>query len=720
MMYNTQMFSSNLVQSIGLTIIDTVWQGLLLGVALFVLLSFTPANASTIRYRMSMLALILMFAWAGYSFIDHYQQSVAASELIASSFVANPYMLNPDGILMNENDKNGIVSSLKDYLYPHTAFITSIWLCGVLFLCIRLSGGLIYIRQLKTKSPGVTDLFWLNRMAELSARLGINRMTRLVESAMVSTPMTMGYLRPVIILPVGMLTGIPTAQLESILIHELVHIKKADYLVNIFQSVVEIAFFYHPATWFISQMIQKERENRCDQLTVALIDNPMSYARALTAIEQSGEHAAPRLAMSAHSGKGELTKRIFRILNIENPKPHKDRMVAALLILFLSVSFFSFYTPEKLPPKESITIETADSRQIREKIILPRIHDKDALVEKENAEVTLKELLTGMRDKNKVEKDPEVLLKKAIIPSVSKIDTTFPAVQNPVEIRLKSLHKDTTIIDPPPVYYVNGEKADRNDISFLHPSMIKSMVVWKGEEAIERFGKEGENGIVLIYTKPRLKSFMQEAKAKRDTVKHKTHAFFADEMQVDSSSIRLDGKISVKSSDTTLTGSKLIITTNDYHDPLLVIDGKVSESTLRSWESEVSPDDIESVHVLRGPSAVAIYGKKGAHGVVLIATKKKSIAPQSPSHTMPLREPEIFPNPSSEEFNIRFKLDQRSKVNIRVYDLNGKLIDKVFRKSLNQGTHTIKWKIGDVPSGNYILHLNLGNNTIKKQIMVTQ
>ncbi|MCG8323674.1 MAG: T9SS type A sorting domain-containing protein [Cytophagales bacterium] len=739
MKYDMQLFSLNLIESVGLTIIDTVWQGLLLGLGLFLILTFTSTKAAAIRYRVSGLTLALMFIWACYSFVNHYQASVDSTLLLSNT----QYMpdANNDIIgIMPENQvvKDGLVSLLHDFLQPHTSVITGIWLFGVFFFCIRLSGGLVYIHRLKTNSTEVTDPFWLHQINRLSKRIGINPVTKLLESAMVSSPVTVGYLRPVIILPVGMLTGIPTAQLESILVHELIHIKKADYLVNLFQSVVEIIFFYHPATWFISNMIQKERENRCDQITVRLIDDPMSYARALTVIGQNSMSLAPKLTMPAHSGKGDLTRRIFNVLNLENPRPSKNRVIAALLVLLLGAGFFSFYIPEQVPSKKSMSIGIVDYKPIPEEVTLPVSH-KDTETEKESSEALLKELPVDIRHKNEIETDPEVLPKKAIHPWAIKNDTVPAPKQNQIDLRLKNLGNMPQIY-PTPVFYVDGQKTEPQDVNILNTAMIKSIEIFKGQDAVERFGKEGENGVVLITTNPLLKAIKKDGNLLKEGKKQKSIEIFSDRVRVDSSSIRLDGKVSVQAHDTlsTSTEAKFVITNNDYlKPPLLIIDGKVSGSSLKSLDSELSPEEIASVHVLRDQSAVALYGKKGANGVVLVTTKKKSAANQTDSTTtvsgitmttpditttkadvVNLETPEIYPNPSAGVFNIRFKLDRRSKVGIQVYDLNGKLIDKVFRKSLNEGTHNITWEAADVPIGNYILHFTVGKQTIKQQIIV--
>ena len=106
-----------------------------------------------------------------------------------------------------------------------------------------------------------------------------------------------GWLRPVILFPASALTGLSAEQLEALLAHELAHIRRYDYLVNLLQTTVETLFFYHPAVWWVSAQVRQEREHCCDDLAVAACGDVLTYARALTALEQL-RGSEPQLAAS--------------------------------------------------------------------------------------------------------------------------------------------------------------------------------------------------------------------------------------------------------------------------------------------------------------------------------------------------------------------------------------------------------------------------------------
>lgn len=184
------------------------------------------------------------------------------------------------------------------------------WLAGVSFFSIRFLGGCLVAQGLRrrgTRSPGDR---WEQRLSALAARLGITRTVRLLESAAVSVPTAVGILRPVVLLPLGTLTGIGSGQLEALMAHELAHIRRADCLVNLFQALAETLLFYHPAVWWVSSRIRVERENICDDLAVAVTGDPAAYARALVDLAER-RNAAPRLAVAADGG--QLWNRIARL-----------------------------------------------------------------------------------------------------------------------------------------------------------------------------------------------------------------------------------------------------------------------------------------------------------------------------------------------------------------------------------------------------------------------
>ena len=147
-------------------------------------------------------------------------------------------------------------------------------------------------------------------------RLGIVRAVTLINSALVQVPIVIGWLRPAVLLPVGCLTGLSTVQIEAIFVHELAHIRRHDYLVSVFQSIVEAVLFYHPAVWWVSKQIRREREDCCDDLAVKISGDPLAYAKALSFLEEQ-RGSLPAAALGANGGV--LAMRIKRLLGYKEP-----------------------------------------------------------------------------------------------------------------------------------------------------------------------------------------------------------------------------------------------------------------------------------------------------------------------------------------------------------------------------------------------------------------
>jgi hypothetical protein len=157
------------------------------------------------------------------------------------------------------------------------------------------------------------------RLQLLVHRFGIDRRVRVFECALVRVPTVVGYLRPVILLPASVVTGLAPAYLDAVLTHELAHVRRHDYLVNVLQSLVETLLFYHPAVWWCSRQIRIEREHCCDDMVVEAGGNRLAYASALAQLEEL-RGLQPMLSLNASGGR--LVDRIRRLLG---ESPTKDR-----------------------------------------------------------------------------------------------------------------------------------------------------------------------------------------------------------------------------------------------------------------------------------------------------------------------------------------------------------------------------------------------------------
>ncbi len=148
-------------------------------------------------------------------------------------------------------------------MQPYLPWIVCLWALGVAVFSLRLLADWKTVRTLRAAADA-TDSQWIGRFTRLKTQLGILYPVRLVFSTTAKVPMVIGWLKPVVLIPAGLVTGLTSAQLEAILAHELTHIRRHDYLINLVQNVLETVFFYHPAVAWVSSRIRIEREHCCD------------------------------------------------------------------------------------------------------------------------------------------------------------------------------------------------------------------------------------------------------------------------------------------------------------------------------------------------------------------------------------------------------------------------------------------------------------------------
>jgi uncharacterized protein (TIGR03435 family) len=181
---------------------------------------------------------------------------------------------------------------------------------------VRLAGGWMVAARMRSMLVRRAPPEWQKTLKELGAQIGLSRPVRLLVSALVQVPTVVGWLRPVVLVPVGALGGLPAEHLEALLLHELAHIRRHDYLINILQSVAESLLFYHPAVWWVSGHIRAEREQCCDDVAVSISGDAITYAHALAQLES---YRPGRLSAAIAANGGSLANRIARLLGQSRP-----------------------------------------------------------------------------------------------------------------------------------------------------------------------------------------------------------------------------------------------------------------------------------------------------------------------------------------------------------------------------------------------------------------
>jgi len=230
-----------------------------------------------------------------------------------------------------------VASSLK----PALPWLVAGWVLGVVALSVRLLGGWVQVQRMRRRRVRPLSDRWQQVLGELCRRLRVIRPVRALESALVRVPTTIGYLKPVILLPASALCGLAPEQLQAILAHELAHVRRYDYLVNLLQSVVETLLFYHPAVWWMSHRVRVEREHCCDDLAVAVCGDRIGYAEALTKMEHLRRE--PFLAVAA-TGGGSLMNRVRRVVGLSAPSGKRSVgwLAATIAIVTVAIAAIGF------------------------------------------------------------------------------------------------------------------------------------------------------------------------------------------------------------------------------------------------------------------------------------------------------------------------------------------------------------------------------------------
>ena len=357
--------STPLTEAIGWVLLHSLWQGLLLAVLLF---AFFKLNATaTKRYWAGLttllaqsLASLLTFAW-------YWQNSVS----VGSQPVVLPIQNNPITVTTSPL----ISSESTTWLYQfetYLPFLVQVWLIGVVLFWGRLVLNFWYADQLKrTPSqpipPAVTQLF-----ERLSSHVSFKLPVRLVVSIEVTVPMVIGHLKPVILLPLGLVTRLSTKQLEAVLAHELAHLMRQDFVINLVQTALEGLYFFNPAIWWISAKVREERENACDDFAVRFCGNRHVLAQALAQVETYRQE--PVLAMAFGAKKMPLLQRIQRILGVSTPNTHEPKSALFLIGMIGLVGVLMAFQPQEKPtqtkqetPKATAKPKIAASRTTKPK-----------------------------------------------------------------------------------------------------------------------------------------------------------------------------------------------------------------------------------------------------------------------------------------------------------------------------------------------------------------
>lgn len=320
------------IQSLSWTLIYSLVQGFAVYASLWLVLKLARVTSASVRYHLSLSALTVLMAWFVGTWWQQFHLLLPVEAQQLTPDTANTVVLwlplqgfsGADGL----NNINAI-QSLTSQWFP---WLAAFYILGLVLMLVRFSAGMLQLFSLRTggavpSGAALNELF-LTQKRHLKLDVPI----KLFISVKAQVPMVIGFLKPIILLPAAAVAQLDPQQLETILLHELAHIKRHDYLVNILQTVVETILFFNPFVWVISTMIRREREHCCDDLVVNHISEPILYATALASLA-SHRRTVPINIIAATGEPTQLYNRIERIMEMKKKSFSYSQMVATIIII---------------------------------------------------------------------------------------------------------------------------------------------------------------------------------------------------------------------------------------------------------------------------------------------------------------------------------------------------------------------------------------------------
>ncbi|MDB5231804.1 MAG: hypothetical protein JWN76_2609 [Chitinophagaceae bacterium] len=411
------------IQALCNTFLHSLWQGFAAALLTGVILVFTRRSSPVKRYYLLLAVFILFITAAGITF---YMELPVQS----STVIPQPQDISTVAIISSGTEISGTGQFLS-YFSKHAPLIVSVWFIIFLMKLIHLLTGLVTIQRMRHyKASKNKD--WEKQLNTLASSIGITKYISLLESAMAKVPQTAGFFKPVIFLPAGVLTGLPTDEIEAILLHELAHIKRNDFLVNLLQCLAETIFFFNPALLWISSLLRKEREYCCDEMALNAGRNKTTYIKALVSFQ---EYSNGIMAIGFAARKGHLLDRVKRMVTSENRKLNTGEKTVLLLS---TIALMILVTSLKAPAKENNSalkkeIHTSISNPLLKDVVIERPLKKQAGIMRpvtpreqrpKNIETAAPVQIAGnSSDANTVRKEEEPVIKKDTIPSFPSISS---------------------------------------------------------------------------------------------------------------------------------------------------------------------------------------------------------------------------------------------------------------------------------------------------------
>lgn len=333
--------NENFINALSWTLIHSLWQGLLFAAAGALVLIMTTKASARLRYNI-LCSLLCLFVLVTITTFFLQIQILSEHTVIGHTAEQVGQVKN---ILLKNVISVDFIKTVTSFIDRNAFWIAVGWLVFFCLKCFGVFRQFGELHKLIHYRTGPVPEEWMNRFTVLKEQLGIRQVVAFMESPLAAVPCVAGFLRPIILVPAGLLTNLPPDQIDAILLHELAHIKRRDFIINLLQTFVETLFFFNPALLWMSSIIREQRENCCDDLALSISKDRPSLVRALLSISQ---HTSANALSAAFSGrKNSVLKRAQRILGVKSTVINQlEKSILSASILCFAIALIAC-TPEQ-------------------------------------------------------------------------------------------------------------------------------------------------------------------------------------------------------------------------------------------------------------------------------------------------------------------------------------------------------------------------------------
>ncbi|SMD08664.1 M56 family metallopeptidase [Pedobacter africanus] len=332
---------NNLIKAIGWSIFHSLWQAAIIYGILLAVVSLFPNLTARFKHNLAYGAMCLMFAGFCITFCTVFKWPADKQPVLVGNA--------PQGINAAQ-EMTGFPATLSTQAEQLFPYITAIYSLGILFQLLILTAGYKKLQALKGSDKNQVPSSWQQIFQEMTVKLGIRRPVDFYLSGQVNIPLVIGYFKPVVLFPVALVAQLDIRQVEAILIHELSHIRRNDYLLNLIKTAIETLMFFNPFIWLSNRFVNIEREHACDDLVLKLTGTPLTYAHALLKLEILKDKATPALSMAASGKQQHLYQRIKRITDMKTNYMNAKQQLFAITLTVATVISLAWIGPAKTEP----------------------------------------------------------------------------------------------------------------------------------------------------------------------------------------------------------------------------------------------------------------------------------------------------------------------------------------------------------------------------------